>query len=597
MATPYSLVLEFTRAHQAGQPHSFEFVPQSYLLRSPGGGFESAQFPWTGELMADLRDAREPGCDPEVIHRIGAVLREFLAGVGWDLHERAILDAARAGAPILLTLRSAAAELYALPWEFVALRATGQLLGGIPGLLIRYEWPQTLAVPDRVDPTARRRRVLFAWSAAGGAVPADAHLAALRDLLGPDTFDPARDVLAHASLGAIDQTLDDAARVGPPIDVLHLLCHGAALGGGYGLALDDAREPGLPAVVDAGRVQQLLAAHAGMVRLVVLAACDSGNAGQPGNHLGSIAQRIHRAGLAAVVASRYPLSLAGSTRFTESFYAALARDDLPLERAFVAARDALARDPGQLDWASIQLYARDADGEATYPLHRPRPAAPAAEPAAAPVSPAPEVPAIVASPGSSEHAAEDSSSGKRPLLLGLAAVILVGAAALAFIWLGPKSAPADPPPATSPPPVDPASTPVTPDPSTPTDPPTDPPPPVDPPPVTAPATTGAADPPQTEPTKTPAGKSEAPAASRPGKCPAALVTYVGQLLRDSNTGAGKIVLTIVAGKDGGLEARHTRGDASLLSRARTQLEAANPSRVKSLGAAALPCKLERTWLP
>jgi hypothetical protein len=368
---PYRVVLEFSRAHRAGQPHAFEFVPQTYLLRGPGGGFESAEFPWTAELLADLRAARLPGQTADAIHRVGDTLRNFLAGAGWSHHEHAIVRAAREGAPIVVTIRSAAAELYALPWEFVALKSTGQLLGGIPGLVVRYEWPEATTFPDRVAPAARRGRVLLAWSAAGGAVPADRHVAALRAAFAarPDAFDPARDVIAHATFAAIDQALDDAARGGPPIDAIHLLCHGAAAGATYGLALDDESTPGAPVVVDAGRVQQLLAPHAGMLRMVVLAACDSGNTGELGNHLGSVAQMIHRAGVQAVVASRYPLSTAGSTRFANSFYGALVSEHASLEQAFVAARDDLLRDPGQLDWASVQLYARDADGAALRPLH------------------------------------------------------------------------------------------------------------------------------------------------------------------------------------------------------------------------------------
>lgn len=368
---PYRVVLEFSRAHRAGQPHAFEFVPQTYLLRGPGGGFESAEFPWTPELLADLRAARIPGHDADAIHRVGDTLRNFLAGAGWSHHEHAIVRAAREGAPIVVTIRSAAAELYALPWEFVALKSTGQLIGGIPGLLVRYEWPEAATFPDRVAPAARRGRVLLAWSAAGGAVPADRHVAALREAFAarPDAFDPARDVVAHASFAAIDRALDDAARTGPPVDAIHLLCHGAAAGATYGLALDDEASPGAPVVVDAGRVQQLLAPHAGMLRMVVLAACDSGNTGELGNHLGSVAQMIHRAGLQAVVASRFPLSTAGSTRFAGAFYGALVTDHASLEQAFLAARDDLLRDPGQLDWASVQLYAREADGAALHPLH------------------------------------------------------------------------------------------------------------------------------------------------------------------------------------------------------------------------------------
>ena len=383
MSSPLHLVLEFARAESAGQPHGFRFAAQPYLLRTPGGGFEAAEFPWSPELLDDLRALRGVAPGPEVVHRIGAVLRDFLAGAGWAAREQAIVGAAQAGAPILVTIRSAAAELYALPWELLALKSTGQLLGGIPGLLVRYEWPETTSFPDAVPPAARRGRVLFAWSAAGGGVPASEHLAALQTALHARGFDPARDVVAHASFAAIAGALDRARREGPPIDALHLLCHGAAAGGTYGLALDDEAEPGERVVVDAGRLQQLLAPHAGMVRMVVLAACDSGNVGELGNHLGSVAQMIHRAGLRSVVASRFPLSVAGSSHLCAALYAALAAPDTSLERAFVAARDVLVRDPGQLDWASVQLYARAADGDASFPL------GPAATAVAAPAAPPP----------------------------------------------------------------------------------------------------------------------------------------------------------------------------------------------------------------
>lgn len=363
MPAPLHLTLEFARAESAGQPHGFRFAAQTYLLRSPGGGFEAAEFPWSPELLADLRDLRATPPDPAIGHRIGAVLRAFLGPTGFAAHEQAIVDASRSGAAILVTIRSAAAELYALPWELLVLKGPGQMLGGIPRLVVRYEWPETTTCHDPVLPAHRRGRVLFAWSAAGGEVPAADHLAALRRH--HPRFDPRRDVLPHASLTSLAEALDVATTRGPPVDVLHLLCHGAVSGATYGLVLDPA---GSKTVVDAGRVQQLLAPHAGMLRAVVLAACDSGNAGEPGNHLGSVAQMIHRVGLRAVIASRFPLSAAGSSRFSAALYAALAARDATLERAFVAARDVLVREPDQLDWASVQLYARAADGDATRPF-------------------------------------------------------------------------------------------------------------------------------------------------------------------------------------------------------------------------------------
>ena len=38
---PLSLVLELTRAANAGDPYAFSFAPQAYLLRREGGGYET----------------------------------------------------------------------------------------------------------------------------------------------------------------------------------------------------------------------------------------------------------------------------------------------------------------------------------------------------------------------------------------------------------------------------------------------------------------------------------------------------------------------------------------------------------------------------
>lgn len=360
MTGPLHLTLEFSRRDSADQPQEFRFAPQVYHLRNPGGDVDAAEFPWTAELLADLVALREKQPDPAAAFRVGAVLQRFLERTAWAAHEPAIVEASRVGAPITITIRSAAAELYGLPWELMTLRGANLMLGGIPGLVVRYEWPGTTSARDSVPAGARRGRVLFAWSAAGGAVPAAEHLEALAEHV--RGFDRARDVIPHASFAAIAEALARASGSGPPVDTLHLLCHGAATGATYGLALDGADGR---VIVDAGRMQQLLAPHVGALDTVVLAACDSGNTGEPGNFLGSIAQMIHRAGLRHVIASRFPLSAAGSTRFAEAFYAA--HSNHPIGPAFVAARDALVRDPSQFDWASIQLYARAADVAAIPP--------------------------------------------------------------------------------------------------------------------------------------------------------------------------------------------------------------------------------------
>lgn len=363
--SPVHIVLEFARAVDAGEPHAFRFEPQRYLLRTPGGGFEGLELDWNDALIADLRALREPERDPEAVQRIGTLLRQFLAPAAWSAYEQRIVAAAQAEAAIHVTIRSAAAELYALPWELLALRSTGQLLGAIAGLLVRYEWPETASFPESTPSSQRRGRVVLAWSAAGGAVPAAEHVAALSRTRG-EAFDAARDVLSHVSPAALAQSLERAHHEGQPIDLLYILCHGAPLGGTYALTFDGATVSEERVLVDAGGLQRLLAPVAGMLRVVVLAACDSGDAGAPGHHLASCAQMLHRAGIRAIVASRFPLSVAGSVQLCEGLLASLS-SGTSVERAVLAARERLMRDPGSLDWASIQLYGRETDGDAQHP--------------------------------------------------------------------------------------------------------------------------------------------------------------------------------------------------------------------------------------
>ncbi len=361
-AEVFSLVLEFARAEQGGDPYAFRLDRLQYLLRSADGGFETAELSWDKALLADLLAVQKPGRDPVSLQRIGETLRRFLQPAGWSEQEVYIQQAIKENKRVVLTLRSAAAELSALPWELITLKGSGQHLAELPGVLVRYEWPGTSTTPEQVSPSRSPGRILMCWSAAAGAVPATEHITAIHSACESHqlSFDEARDVLPRASLGKLDETLAAAQRFGPPISVLHILCHGSASGQTFGLSLhgEDVEEH---TVVDAGRLRQLLAPYASMVRLVVLAACDSGNSGELGNQLGSVAQALHRAGVAQVVASRYPISVAGSIRLAQVLYRELLSATGNLEQAVLSARHSLARDASQIDWASLQLYSRASD--------------------------------------------------------------------------------------------------------------------------------------------------------------------------------------------------------------------------------------------
>jgi hypothetical protein len=360
------IVLEFARAEQADDPFAFRFSPQSYLLRQEGGIFASTTFPWDPSLQADLQALRQPGCPAELRQRMGERLRHFLQAASWSEYERRILAAQREGQRVVLVIRSAAAELYSLPWELLTLGSSGQHLGELSQVNLRYEWPAAHngASSDDGGATASESRaegrILLAWSAAGGVVPAPEHASAIRDAAQTAAFpsDTRLEVLANASAAGLSARLSELARTGQPVEVLHLLAHGGVTGQACGLVLDSETSEGGRAVLDASRLRRLLEPFAKSLRLVVLSVCDSGDSGPPGSTLGSLAQSLHRIGIAAVVASRYPLSVTGSITLAQVLYRQLLVELSSLETALLAARRRLMQDSEGCDWASLQLYAR-----------------------------------------------------------------------------------------------------------------------------------------------------------------------------------------------------------------------------------------------
>jgi WD40 repeat protein len=364
-----TIALEFARTEQPEDPFAFRDGPQRYTLRSSGGGVTAIDVAWDEQMRADLAALARRGCDPAVVQRVGEALRAILLADGWDGHEEAIATAA--GQRVRVTLRSAAAELYALPWELVTVGTSGRHLGEIDGALIEYAWPETRTAAESPAPRAEGGRIACAWSAAGGAVPAAEHVRAIAEAAAVSklAFETGSDVLAHASLADVARALEQARASGRPIAALHLLCHGGRRGATVGLWLNG--QAGDPVLADPSDLRRVLAPYAGSLRLVVLAACSAGDPGELGNSLGSAAQAIHRAGIAAVVASRFPLTVAGSIALAQAFYRRLVGELGAVQEAVLAARSVLARDAESLDWAGLQLYARPEDGEVRPVVFRP----------------------------------------------------------------------------------------------------------------------------------------------------------------------------------------------------------------------------------
>ncbi len=368
MVAPYTLRIKIIRALKAWDPYAFSPFRQEYIfLFGTEERVGSAEFPWDEALLEDLAETLGPRPEGNRVQRLGEKLRTFLEeGLskhqGWATHEAAILREVEANQPVHIVFRFEAAELYSLPWELVALGSSGQHLGALPGCLIQYEWPGAGAVPPLPTGFPPRARVLFGWSAAGGPVPADRHQHALAQAAtrGAYGFDAHQDVVPHLSLEGLSRALDEASQAGRPVNVLHLLCHGTRTAEGTtGLRWNARRPEDPPELIDAAALRRVLAPYKEMLRLVVLCACHGGDAGTPGNVLGGVAQELHRVGLAAVVASRMPLSVEGSVLLAESLYGALEGPD-SIRPALLAAKRALAGTSGH-DWASLQLYARAED--------------------------------------------------------------------------------------------------------------------------------------------------------------------------------------------------------------------------------------------
>lgn len=357
---PFRVVLDVGRARDADKPYEFQWTAEAYVRHFEGGAQRAGRLVWANDVQEDLLGLGRTPPDPAAQARLGDALLALLRPMGWDRDEAEILAAARAGRPVRILLRFAAAELYGLPWELLPLGDDGRTLGSLAEL--RYQWPTRAERAPLASPP-EGGRLLFAWA---GRVPHTQHRLAIRGSFEGSAFpfDEVNDVLSEASYTQLAERLRTAAREGRPYHALHLLAHGAPVGSaGVGLALEGG-------TVDGVTLGRLVAEHASTLRLVVLCACRSADPGRIDSHLGSLAQRLHSAGVADVLASRLPLSTEGSILLAQTIYPALLAEDPPvgLEIALARARDALLRSEHPADALSLQRYVANADTRDTRPF-------------------------------------------------------------------------------------------------------------------------------------------------------------------------------------------------------------------------------------
>jgi tetratricopeptide (TPR) repeat protein len=355
--------IELVRKTGVDAPYEFqveaEFQPQKYFLREGTGIHSELTLDWNKQLLTDLGTVQDPLADDDLRARLGERLRAFLDGKGtWKHREKQLSDIA--GRLVEVNFVSGAAELYALPWELLRDQRTGLSVAMSDRVLWRYCWPERARALLKTRLSAAGNRILFAWSNDGGAVPWEVHLAALQETVkdGFLSFQGDQDMLAGVSSATIEAALASARDASRPYRVLHVLCHGRLEDNVYKLVWRDGN------TLSPTEFAALVEPYAGELFLVVICACQSGGHGSPESRTGSVAQALHRAGIPVVIASRFPLSKEGSSKFCQSFYRALNGAQAGVEAAFLKARRALQVGQYGGDHLALQLWSQPLMGVA-----------------------------------------------------------------------------------------------------------------------------------------------------------------------------------------------------------------------------------------
>lgn len=255
-----------------------------------------------------------------------------------------------------IRLRILAPALATLPWELFFDPRQGEFLclSQQTPLVRTVESMQPLETLAVTPPL----RILGMAAASSDLAPLD--LAREQELLKRAIASVGQQVELGWTVGGSWRALLESLQQGP-WHVFHFMGHGL---------FDEAAAEGMLALTDEqGRadlrttqeIARLLTDHP-TLRLVVLNACEGAQSATQALYA-SIAERLVRRGLPAVLAMQYAITDGAATEFARSFYGALA-NYLPVDAASAEARKAMSlAAPDSWEWATPVLFLRSADGE------------------------------------------------------------------------------------------------------------------------------------------------------------------------------------------------------------------------------------------
>lgn len=319
----------------------FELDPgREYRVSVDGGPFSAFHSPWKQErleeLVASLRNVAEAKPDLDTLRQIGRELGEAIYKI------KGLAPLLVDGATVCWQLDYP--ELARIPWELATIdqRPYHHLL--LRGVSFVRRIPAAVSDQPAEWPTGRDEtlRLLYAWSERKGAeVPHQAHLEELQR------------ICSDYGVELVDQQVSDVDALAKLCSTkgrfhfVHLLAHGAMVGGEWGLRLENG-------IAKGEQVARALVAGGGTPALVTVSACDSAN--EPNNSFGSVAYELHVYGIPLVLASQFRLRKEVSTASVAHVYEELLGGGDPLGILAALRRQLAPRDNEA--WANEVVYSR-----------------------------------------------------------------------------------------------------------------------------------------------------------------------------------------------------------------------------------------------